>query len=429
MPINPLLLTAREATAFLDVKPSTLYAYVSRGLVRSVAAGGGRGRRYVKSDLALLKAQHDARAGHTAVASKALRWGEPVLDSSITSIDPSGPRYRGHLATALADQGCSFEAVAELLLTGSLPLSSPRFGAEGIGFSEGLISCLPVDSTPLSVLSLVIPALAIGDAARFGAPEAAEHARARTLMVRMATALWLCARSSQPSLARVRRSFARMLDRRSGPLPIASILAIALGARSVGEATPVIDTALVMCADHELNTSAFAARVAASSGADLYAAVIAALATLSGPNHGGACDRVEALVADVVTSDRAGKVILERTRRGEAIPGFGHRLYPKGDPRAPILLDAARAIAPKEPAVRSVVALVRAMREALHEPPTIDLGLVAVAHALGLKRGSALAIFALGRTAGWIAHALEQRAQGFLLRPRARYVDSAMAAP
>jgi citrate synthase len=109
------------------------------------------------------------------------------------------------------------------------------------------------------------------------------------------------------------------------------------------------------------------------------------------------------------------------------VPGYGHRLYPGGDPRAPLLLDLARALAHHRRSaardrVRTMIAIARAMRDAGHEPPTLDFGLVALAASLELPRGGATALFAIGRTAGWVAHVLEQRAGGDLLRPRARYV-------
>jgi citrate synthase len=182
-----------------------------------------------------------------------------------------------------------------------------------------------------------------------------------------------------------------------------------------------VDRALVVSADHELNASAFAVRVAASAGADLYACVCAGLAALSGPRHGGSCDRVEALVAEAGREARAAAVVRGRMRRGEAIAGFGHPLYPGGDPRAEVLLETARDLAPRAPALATVAALIDAMRDAGREPPTIDVGLVAIAAVLDLPPGSAAGLFAVGRSAGWIAHALEQREAGFLLRPRARY--------
>jgi citrate synthase len=191
----------------------------------------------------------------------------------------------------------------------------------------------------------------------------------------------------------------------------------------VKRAVAPINQALVLCADHELNVSTFTARVTASSGADLYACVSAALAALSGPRHGGACDRIEALMQEVGRPERAATVVRERLRRGESVPGFGHQLYPKGDPRTPPLLEATWAVRPEPPAVRVVRAVLDAMAEAGHPPPAVDFALVALSAALGLPPGGAAAVFAVGRAAGWVAHVLEQREQGHLLRPRARYVE------
>jgi len=384
-------LSAREATALLGIKRETLYAYVSRGLVRSVR-GEGRERRYLKSDLETLRARHDARAGHAAVAVSALRFGEPVLDSAITRIDPElGPIYRGSSALELVERGASFEEASSLLWDAPVEAFVTR--------RERVATPLR-NASPLELLAVVVPLLAARDAERFDATNEAEWARARQLIARMTAAL-----SRAPVVGS----------------SVARALASALRAKG-GEAANALNTALILCADHELNPSTFAARVAASAGADLYACVSAALATLSGPRHGGVCDRVEALIAEIGTPANAARVVRERSRRGEEVPGFGHRLYPKGDPRTTPMLDAAHAIAPRDQAVRTALALSRAMRDAGREPPTIDLGLVALASALRLPPGSAVAVFAIGRTAGWIAHVLEQRASNYVLRPRARYV-------
>lgn len=414
--INPLL-SAREAIALLGIKRETLYAYVSRGLVRSVPGDGtARGRRYFKSDLERLKARHDARAGHAAVAGAALRWGEPVLDSAITRIDAElGPVYRGEAATTLVERDTPFEAVAARLWGAE---RVERFVADGPGLPVRTVAPL-VEGAPLPMLAAVVPLLATRDPARFQAPESAELPRARALIARMVAALALRDR--------------RRVDRALAAASLARALAIALGSqareseRAIADSpkarrVSAIDAALVLCADHELNPSTFAARVAASSGADLYACISAALATLSGPRHGGVCDRIEAMLAEAGEPARAAKIVRERARRGEAIPGFGHPLYAKGDPRASPLLDAAQSLAPKADTVRTVMAVVRAMRDEGRELPTLDLGLVALSGALGFPPGSAVALFAIGRTAGWIAHVLEQRKADFVLRPRARYV-------
>jgi citrate synthase len=202
----------------------------------------------------------------------------------------------------------------------------------------------------------------------------------------------------------------------------ARALLVALGGRTTTTSVAAISEALVLAADHELNPSTFAARVAASSGASLPACTMAALAAASGSLHGAASARVEAFVAEVARPERAAAVVGERLARGESVPGFGHPGYPEGDPRGARLIEVAQRIGGRSRNVRVLVSVVNAMELAARERPTVDAGLVALSAALGLPRGAPLAIFACGRVAGWIAHALEQRAAGFILRPRARYV-------
>ena len=408
------LVTAREAAALLDVKPASLYAYVSRGLLTSVPGVRGPGRLYARAELERLKARHEARAGHGPVAAGALRWGEPVLESALTGIDARGPRYRGHVAIELARAGTPFEVVAELLWTGSAPdgarsATAPPPGAKARAELGGRLRALARfvrgGQAPLSTLALVVSAFALGDAARFDAPRDGELARGRKLLRVLAAGAALCFDAE------------RVAGALAAPT-VACSLAIALGARDTAATRARIDAALVVIADHELNPSSFAARVAASTGADLYACLGAALGALSGPVHGGATARVEALVAETGRPERAAAVIEERARRGDALPGFGHPLYPDGDPRAAFLLAASE---PRKRPERTLAALVASMRSAGRERPNVDLSLVATALALGLPAGSAAVLFAVGRTAGWLAHVFEQRAAGFVLRPRAHY--------
>lgn len=401
--------SGREAAALLGVKRETLYAYASRGLVRSEPSSVGRGRRYNRDDLERLKARHDARSGHGPVAAGALRWGEPVLESALTAIEAAGPRYRGHPSAELA-ASASLEAVAELLWTGSLPEPAPRWQDPGVGLRvSSLTALLPAAAPPLVTLALAVPALAAADPDRFTQAQAPELTRARTLIRRMA------------ALAGAGRG-ADQVKPAHAEVDIAGALLVSLAAPASHRARHLMRRALVLCADHELNASAFAVRVAASAGADLYACVSAGLATLSGPRHGGVVDRVEALVDEVERPEHARRVLQDRARRGEEIPGFGHPLYPAGDPRGSLLLAAAIEHAPRSPRLCTLAAIVAGMHEAGREPPTLDIGLCSVGAALGLPPRSAVAIFAIGRAAGWIAHAFEQRAAGFLLRPRARYV-------
>lgn len=403
--------TAVEAVSRLGVKRATLYAYVSRGRIRTAPGRTARERLYAREDLERLRARADARLGHAAVAAGALGWGEPVLDSAICAIRPEAPYYRGRSAVQLS-RTARFEQVAELLWTGALPGSAPVWRARRWGALARRVSAvLPRGASPFTVLSVAVPALAAADPLRFHAPVSEERERARSLLTQLASAFVLPGRGSPDAL----------LER-----PVAASVAAALGAIRGRAAVDALDAALILCADHELNVSTFAARVTASAGADLYLCVSAALAAASGPRHGGACDRVEALVREAARPDRAEGVVLARARRGEELPGFGHTLYPDGDPRAPPLLDWARELAPRGRGVRTLLAVVDAMARTRGARPSVETGVVAVALALGLPPGSAAGLFSLGRCAGWIAHVLEQREQGTLLRPRARYVGPAL---
>jgi citrate synthase len=389
--IDTSLLTSAQACALLDVKPATLYSYVSRGLVRCLRPGRGRSRLYVADDVARLATRSAARRGHAPVAAGALRWGEPVLESAITSISDGVLAYRGHRVEDLVAAGASFEQVADLLWqepVAAWPSPRPRLR-------------LPA-AAPVWRLVAALPQLALADADRWGRSEPAEIAAARSLV----------------------RALASLLGDHPATGTVAERATASLGLPAT--AVPLIDTALIAIADHELNASTFAARIAASAGADLHASVGAALYTVTGPRHGGACDRIDAFLAELpATTPAIRGAVAARLRHGDGVPGVGHRLYPAGDPRTPLLLAAARRLRPRGRAARrlaAVDALVDAVARLGGELPSVDLGLCAVAAAVDAPPGTATALFALGRTAGWVAHILEQRASSALLRPRARYV-------
>lgn len=394
-------LSAKQASTRLGVKLATLYAYTSRGLITSISSEGTRGRRYASEDVERLRTRHDARSGHAPVAASALRFGEPVLETRISHVSHEGLFYRGYSAIELARNNVGFERVAELLWSGTLPDSAPALSPQHGAINAKRIWPHLAGASALSKMALILAFLAIQDEDRHAQSDLAEHARAR------AVTRWLaCSPAVTPPK----------------PTDVASTLLLALGVTPTEKLRVHVDRALVLSAEHELNASTFAARVAASAGADLYACLGAAVGTLSGNLHGGLCDRVEALVASIGSRARAARTVREWLARGEQVPGFGHPLYPNGDPRGALLLEMARNYGAKREPARTALALVDAMAEGGHPLPTLDAGLVALCECLELPRGSAATIFAVGRTAGWVAHILEQRAAGFLLRPRARYV-------
>ena len=410
-------LSGDAAAELLGVRRETLYAYASRGLVRREPIRGRRAMRYLREDLERLRARSSARSGHGPVAAGALRWGEPILETSISSIEPAGPRYRTHLAVDLVARKARAEAVMALLWEAPTA-SEPATARLEVAFVKRLVAMGSPAMRPIDGLALALPALSLRDDLRHDASREAEIERARKIIAELGALLALPHGAARVSDATKEAGLARIALR-------------AFGREPKRRAVAAVDAALVLLADHELNASAFASRVAAGTGADLYACFTAALAVASGPRHGGAADRVEALAAEVIAcaSSRksndwgatAREVVFTRAQRGDAIPGFGHNLYPGGDPRAPPLLCAARGVSAAAPGVRAVDALIAAMAQR-KQLPTVDCGLVALSFALGLPPGAAAGLFVLGRTAGWVAHVFEQRAQGFLLRPRARYV-------
>jgi citrate synthase len=183
----------------------------------------------------------------------------------------------------------------------------------------------------------------------------------------------------------------------------------------------LLRAALVLYADNGINPSSFTARCVASAGSTPYALVLAGLAALQGTKHGGACERAQALLEEAGDPAGARRVVEARLRRGESVPGFGHPLYPAGDPRGELLMRLVREHRGRSRDVALATALAEAVRELTGQLPNVDFGVVTLCRALHLPAGAALALLGIGRSVGWIAHGLEQYQEGRLIRPRARY--------
>jgi len=388
-------LTAQEAAERLGIQVATLYAYVSRGLLRSQAGDGGtRARRYALEDVEALAASKAYRREPARAAETALGYGMPVLDSAITLIDGGRLYYRGHDVTVLA-QMHSFEAVAALLWTGSLSPAAIFGGPPPLP----ALQTLPKDpDSPIEHYQACLALAAPADlAAHQQTPEAVARAGARIL------ALLGHAATGQEELG---ASIAVALQRAWLPRR--------------PEAAALLSAALILCADHELNISAFTARCVASAGSSPYAVVIAALSALQGHRHGGCTAHAAALLA-AAAAEGVRPAIAGYLKSGDSVPGFGHPLYPGGDPRASCLLAMLSEQCAAAPSMAAAAALCAAMHEMLGLRPTLDFALAALASAIGAPRHSPLILFALGRSAGWIAHAAEQYSLNQLIRPRARY--------
>lgn len=373
-------ISAEEAQARLGVKPQTLYAYVSRGLIANRNdLSDPRRSLYAAEDVARLS-QRKVRGRRASIAQEALSFGEPVLSSALTTIAGGRLYYRGQDAAALAETA-TLEDVARLL-----------WACDEDPFHDLVAHPVAVSGPESRTRAFALLAhRAASDSAMSGRAERPLQREAAAVLADLVDAI--CAASRRgPMHERLARSW-----------------------RLEGQRVDLLRRALVLTADHELNASTFAARVAASTGAPLAAAALAGLATLSGPLHGGMTVQVNSFIADARRASDPRAAALQRLAQGLDLPGFGHPLYPGGDPRAAALQSAVRYS-------DEMTAILDAAEAVTGAAANLDFALVALCRTLGLPNEAAFTLFTVGRTVGWLAHALEQRKTGGgLIRPRARY--------
>ncbi|MEN4902310.1 citrate synthase family protein [Luteimonas sp. TWI1437] len=390
-------MSAAEACAALGISTATLYAYVSRGLLESRPGPDHRSRVYLRQDVERLRQRKRAGRGAARGAAQSLDRGLPVMETRISLIRPDSPYYRGRSAVAMVEAGATLEDTARLLWDCG---DSDPFDA-AVDPWPARVATIAGDATlpPIERAMAVLPLLAPDLRHSLSAAPAAKRGIAATLL---------------------RQNAALLVAGQPDAQPVHVVLAEAWRPGDAAFAD-LVRTALVLCADHELNVSAFAARVVASTGAHLHATVCAGLAALSGPRHGGATARAHALIREACDAPSPAGYIAERWQRGDDLPGFHHVLYPEGDPRAAHVLARLRATLGDTPRMRQVETVIAAAAETSGRPPNIDGMLAAICFVHDLPATPALAMFAAGRLSGWLAHALEQQALGRLIRPRARY--------
>jgi citrate synthase len=389
-------LTVGDAARRLGVKPATLYAYVSRGVLSRRRSPTGQ------SLFDPAEVERLARRGRPRRAAETPEW---VIESRITALGEDRPYYRGFDALELAEAH-PFEAVAEWLWTGdrqslALPTAAWQAPASVTAAGRAAQCGLPDDVLPLERLQVIVPALAASDPLRSNLEPAAVLDVGRALIGGMVDCL------PGPDIGGAIGD--RLWTKLTGAPPLPRLV-------------DALRTALVLLADHELSASALATRIAASMRADPYASVIAGLSTSSGALHGGASLGAEVMLAEVNPPAKARDVVGLRLRRGERLPGFGHPVYRSTDARAVMLLDRVRTAAPGHAGLAAADAVIMEARRRRVPEPNIDFALGVFTNVAGMPIGSGEAIFGIARTAGWLAHACEEYERRTPIRLRSVYI-------
>lgn len=406
---------AAEAAQRLGVKQATLYAYVSRGMLARRRGEDGRSSLFDADEVTRLTAKGQPR--------RAAGTGDFVIESSLTEVADGRFRYRGLEVTKLA-LWRPFEEVAGWLWTGALGKDGAtqpwQATPEALAAGTGAQAALPDGTLPLERLRVIVPAMAATDLLRLHLDPPAVVAAGRNIIVGMIDCLpdpspGASASASGPSrLAEggiAGRFWYRICPKRPDPGLLGALRA-----------------AMALLADHELAASTFAARMAASVRADPYAVVSTGLGALgSNRQCGGASLGAETMLAAIRDPADAVRAVGDLLRRGERIPGFGGS-GGESDPRAKALLDLVKKAAPRSARYAVAAAVLDETRRRALPEPNVDFALAALVNVAGMITGAGEAIFAVARTAGWIAHAMEEYAKNVPLRPRTVYVGPATAA-
>jgi len=396
------LITTEQAARRLGVKPATLYAYVSRGLLVSIRGADGRTSLFDPDEVDRLITR--PRRGRTP------RSAAFTVHTRLTDVRDGRLFYRGVDACTLAGIQ-PIEAVARWLWTGALddaPFVAPVHTVE---LARRLAAALPRART-VDRIRTVIAAVAATDPLRADLRPDAVAATAGGLLAAVVDGL--------PERHEQREDSARLASR--------------LWSKLAPDAPPpgsvaALDAALVLLADHDLGPSTLAARIAASARAHPYAVVAAGLATLDGPRHSGASTAIHRALTDA-EREGSGTVLSRLLSEGRRLPGFGHLRYPQGDPRGRAMLDRLATTPPDRSRWDLVAEFLAASARGTPVPPNIDFALAALSFTSGMDADAGEAVFALARTTGWIAHALEEYAEEpDRFRPQSVYFGPDPVAP
>ena len=410
------LLTAAQVAARLGVKQSTVYAYVSRGVLHRTVAEDGRTSRFEAAEVEEL-----ARRGRPRTDSRRLGTVDVVLSTSLTSMVDDELVYRGQRAVELA-RSSSFESVAEFLWSGVLadpggdgPTWTAR--AEGLEVARAVTRALPTASPVTEQLAVVTAALACANPLRIDLQPGAVRRHAAALIATLVDVLPPMAGDAAPA-ARGRRA--------RPEAPAGTSIAERLWPRltsvpATAKRIQVLDAALILLADHELATSTLAARLAASTRADPYAVVLSGLGAVSGLLHGAAGHAPFQMLTDARTLGSPERAVALALATHGSVPGMGHPLYAEADPRAACVLELLLPLVGRRDRV-VLEGVLTAAEATSRAHPNIDLATAALAFTMQMPSAATEAIFAFARMAGWVAHAIEEYGEAPLrFRTRALY--------
>ncbi|MFG2210594.1 citrate/2-methylcitrate synthase [Streptomyces sp. NPDC048638] len=391
-------LSTREAADRLGVKPETVYAYVSRGQLTSHRSPGGRGSTFDAKEVEALARRGSRREPSTAASELAVRTG-------ITLIDRAHCYFRGVDTAELAAR-YDYEEVAEWLWTGELHRGM-RFTAPPDALSAACraVQALPEHSGPMDRLRLAVVAAAAADPLRFDLSEEAVLDTARALIPTLVGAL----PAQTPDPPRTEALASRLWSRLTpSPTDAASLHAL--------------NAALVLLIDHDLAASTLAVRVAASARAHPYAILSAGFGALDSPLHGAASGLAHRMLVEVLERGSAAAVVADHLRAGRHIPGLGHPLYPGEDPRARALFGLLEDVPQAQSALQAAREVITTTARQTELHANVDLALAVLTVSAGMPVEAGETVFAVARTAGWIAHALEEYGEPPLrMRPSGQY--------
>jgi 2-methylcitrate synthase/citrate synthase II len=342
-------------------------------------------------------------------------------ETAVSTIE-GGLRYRGYSVEELAAKS-SFEATAYLLLKGELPNA-----AELDAFCQRLASAAPLPQPIVATLRSLPTKAPMMDVMRTGAsmlahwdPEIADNGhdanvrKAERLLAQMPTVLATALRLRQGQ---------DPIPPRPGDSLAKNLLWMLSGREPKPQWIDVMDDSLIMYAEHEFNASTFAARVVASTLADLHSAIVAGIGALKGPLHGGANERVLEVLQSVGSAANAEKWVRDAFSRKEKIMGFGHRVYKDGDPRARYLKPFCEQLAAEtgnQDLEQTAAVIERMVWDEKRIPPNLDWPSARLYHYMGLPVELYTPLFVVSRVTGWSAHIIEQLDNNRLIRPRSRY--------